>query len=108
MAVTVQTSGSQTATLDTEHELASITAAGTYSLAVDASAMVNGDITIIRVYGKARSGDTERLIFANVYGHVQAAPLIITVPIMSPHHFRVTLEQTDGTGRAYPWAVYKA
>lgn len=111
MTANVNTSGSQTATLDTEHTLATITTAGTFCLAVDLANMVGGsspDITRVKLYGKARSSDTERLIKTWSFWGVQSEVLWISPAFMSPHHMKWTLEQTDGTGRAYPWAVYAA
>lgn len=110
MAASVNTSGSQTATINTEHTLATITAAGTYQLVVDLAAMTGGatpDTTKIYVYGKARSSDAERL--EEVYSFVaqQGKPLWRSPPVWSPHSIRFTLQQTTGTGRAYPWAVYQ-
>ena len=61
MTVSVKTSNSQTATITTEHDLATVTDPGVYVLVVDIAAMVAGDVTELRIYGKARSSDTERL-----------------------------------------------
>jgi hypothetical protein len=99
--------GSQTATLDTPHQLPStaITADGTYQLQVDCNAMVAGDITIIRAYLKVRSSGTTRLLYADRLAHVPAAPVYVTIPIASTNELYFTLEQTDGTGRAYPWEI---
>jgi len=102
----VAASGSQTATISTEHTLDTITTAGTYVLVVDTAAMVLGDRLVLRVYGKCRSTDTERLCQRATYSHVQYQALVRSLPEMSPHHFRVTLEQQAGTGRAFPWAIY--
>ena len=110
MTVTSDSSGSQTATLDTEHTLATISTQGVYSLWVDTNAMVGGsspDITRIKVYGKARTGDTERLLDIFQFKGVQARPLFRSPLYETPHHLKFTLEQTDGTGRAYPWEVRK-
>lgn len=106
MAVSVKTSGSQTATLTTEHDLATVTDAGIYVLAVDVNALVNGETVRLRIYGKARSSDTERLIYDATFSHAQSSPLKESVAIVSPHHMRATLRQDGGTGRAYPWAIY--
>ena len=108
MAVTVADSGSQTATISTEHTLSTQTTAGVYTLAVDANAMAAGDTLVLRVYGKARSSDSERLMFESAYSDVQADPLKLSFAVISPHHFKATLTQTAGTGRAFPWAVYAA
>lgn len=106
--VAVNTSGSQTATISTEHTLATVTGALVLVLAVDCAALVAGDVVELRVYGKARSADTERLLHRGTYGPSPlAAPLVMSVPIVSPHHFKATLKQTAGTGRAFPWAIYE-
>lgn len=106
MAASVANSGSQTATLTTEHTLDTITTAGTYQLVVDAATLVNGETLRLRIYGKARSSDTERLLYEMSCQHAQTAPLKASVPVPSPHHFKATLTQTGGTGRAFPWAIY--
>ncbi len=108
MTVTLNTSGSQTATISTEHTLATVTTAAALALVVDLSALVAGDVVELRVYGKARSTDTERVLHRGTYGPSPlASPLVMSVPIMSPHHFKATLKQTAGTGRAFPWAIYE-
>lgn len=107
MPVQVNTSGSQTAVISTEHTLATVTAAGVYILSVDASALTGSDVLELRIYGKARTGDTERLLHRGTYGPTSLAiPLIQSIPVVSPHHLRATLKQIAGTGRAYPWALY--
>lgn len=108
MAVSVNTSGSQTAVIGTEHTLATVTAAGIYELYVDVAALVGGDIVELRAYGKARSTDTERLLYGPFsVGPIVPGQLLIPSPaIISPHSCRFSLKQTAGTGRAFPWAVY--
>lgn len=104
---TLVTSGSQTATLNTEHVLTTQTGAGAFVLMVDAAAMVGGDELELRVYGKARSADTERVMFKNTFGPIALdEPLIFSPGFLSPHHCKVTLKQIAGTGRAFPWALY--
>ncbi len=107
MTVAVADSGSQTATISTEHDLTTQTSPGTFVLCLDAANLAAGDVVVLRVYGKARTGDTERLLYRGTYGPVPpAAPLLQSLPIVTPHHARFTLTQTAGTGRAFPWAVY--
>jgi hypothetical protein len=105
-------SGSTTPTVgSSESSLATITAAGTYQLAIDVANMVDGttpDILEIRVYGKARTGDTERLIDVMTLVGEQTRKLFIDFPRMSPHHWRAGITQTQGTARAFPYAVYQA
>ena len=111
MALSVNTSGSQTATVTTEHTLATVTDANVFVLTVDVSAMTNGapaDRVTIREYGKARSSDTERLLKSYFIMGAQAETLFQTVPRVSPHHVRYTLTQDTGTSRAFPWAIYQS
>lgn len=110
MAASVNTSGSQTAVISTQHVLATITAAGTYQLVVDMSAMAGGttpDELRVFLFGKARTGDAE--VTEEVYHFVgaQSKPLWRSPPVWSPHYFKVAITQTAGTGRAFPWAVYQ-
>lgn len=110
MALSVYSSGSQTCTVTTEHTLDTVTAANVYQLVLDLNAMVGGttpDILEVREYGKARSSDTERLIKCTTLVGLQSELLFQTVPRISPHHYKVTIKQTQGTGRAIPWAIYQ-
>jgi hypothetical protein len=105
---TSKTNGSQTATLTTEHDLATITDAGRYFLKVDVNALADGEILTLRVYTKARTSDTERL--ADVFS-IQApvvSKVLITYVYGVDAHVRFTLRQDGGTGRAYPWQVNDA
>lgn len=99
--------GSQTATLATEHTLATITTAGAYVLAVDVANLANGETLTFRIYGKARSSDTERQIRALSIKDAQADELWESIPYATPHHLKFTLEQNGGTGRAFPWGIRK-
>ena len=53
MAVTIEASGTQTATIDTEHTLATETDAKVYVLLVDTKNMVNGDELELRDWWSA-------------------------------------------------------
>lgn len=103
MAVTSVGSASQSATLDTEHTLDTETTAGVYVFVLDTNAMVAGDITIIRIKTKYASGGTSRLAYTATYANAQSEPIKYSIPIPVDTEIIVTLEQTDGTGRAYPW-----
>jgi hypothetical protein len=109
-APSVDSSGSQTATISTEHTLATITGANVLELNVDVAAMAGGatpDLLLLKMYGKARSSDTERLEMERRILGAQSETLVKLLAVVSPHYCRVTLTQTQGTGRAYPWAAYK-
>jgi len=106
MAITSNSSGSQTCTISTEHTLATITSAGVYVLKLDLNALVDGatpDELEVRVYSKSRSADTERLEFINTYRGSQGQPIVTTLPCVTDCDCKFTIKQTQGTGRAVPW-----
>jgi len=72
--------GSQTATISTEHTLATITADGSYQLQVNMSNLALGDVLIVREKLKVRSVGTTALIESYRYSHVQASPIKTFIP----------------------------
>lgn len=105
MAIAVVASGTQTATVSTEHTLATSTTGKTYVLVVDTAAMVNGDALELRLKTKVLSGGTSREAYLATFIHVQAQPNKYSVPVPANIECVATLKQTAGTGRAYPWAL---
>lgn len=113
MAVTAHASGTQTAVIGTEHFLTSPAVAGTFTLHVDANAMVAGDVLELRVYQIVLTGGTTRVAYYVKYAGAQNADDVIklSVPISNEltdaNSLRFSLKQTAGTGRAFPWKVLK-
>jgi hypothetical protein len=113
MAVTAQGTGTQTATITTEHTLLDIAVAGTFTLHVDKNAMAAGDVLELRVYQIVLTGGTRRVAYFARYTDAQSADdlIAISVPISNEltdaGALRFTLKQTAGTGRAYPWKCLK-
>jgi predicted RecA/RadA family phage recombinase len=107
MAVTETNSGTQSATISTEHTLATITTAGVYQLRVDTANMANGDRLVLRAKTKTLSGGTSRQEFSGVWEHVQADKAAVSNPCAIVHEVVFTLQQTAGTGRSFPWSVLK-
>lgn len=106
MTVTSNQSGSQTATIGTEHTLGSaITAAGVYQLVVDTTNMVAADVLELRIYTKAKSGSTERLTYYATYANTQNELNKMSVPVPIDTSFKATLKQTAGTGRVFDWNI---
>lgn len=102
----VLASGTQSATVTTEHTLSSaFTTANRYKLMVDMSNMVAGDIVEIRVYQKVLSGSTEAVQILETFGHAQVEPVKEFGPFDSEHSIKFTLKQTDGTSRNFDWSV---
>jgi hypothetical protein len=105
MAWTVDSSGSQTATIGTEHVLDSPTTVATYVFSVDTVNMVNGDLVELRVYDMV-DGTNYREAFKMTFQHAQGTrngkefpPIAVTTQA------KFTLKQVAGTGRAFPWSV---
>jgi hypothetical protein len=93
-----------------ESSLATITAAGVYQAAIDLANLANGatpDTLEIRVYGKARTGDTERLLGLVTLVGAQSILLFTDFPRISPHYYRIGITQTTGSARAFPYAIYQ-
>ena len=105
MAPSQAASGTQVATISTEHTLATITTPGTYVLRVDANALALGDRLVLRAKVEALSGGTRRLLFSGVFEHVLADKIADSIPVPVVHGVEFTLQQTAGTGRSFPWSV---
>lgn len=113
MAVTAQGSGTQTATVTTEHTLLDVAVAGTFTLHVDAVNMADGDALELRIYQIVLTGGTRRVGYYGVWVDAQVADdlIKISVPISNEltdtGSLRFTLKQTLGTSRNFPWKVLK-
>lgn len=111
MAVTAQGSGTQTATINTEHTLLDVSATGTFTFHVDCVNMALGDVLELRIYQMVLTGGTRRVAYMTRFFDAQPTDDIIklSVPISNEltdsGALRFTLKQTNGTGRAYPWKV---
>lgn len=104
MAWTVDSSGSQTATIGTEHVLDSPTTVATYVFSVDTVNMANGDLLELRVYDMI-DGTNYRQIWKGTYQHIQINVGKVSPPIAVTTQAKFTLKQVAGTGRAFPWSV---
>lgn len=109
MSVASVGSGTQTATIDTEHVLDTETSAGVYVLKTDCSNMAAGDIVELSLYSKYASGGTERLERRSTlsYAMVKDEPIVASLPLTTDCYCKATLQQTDGTGRDFYWSLLK-
>jgi hypothetical protein len=108
MAIAELYSGSQTATINTEHTLNSPTpntTDGVFQVFIDVSAMVAGDVLELRIKEKCRAADTIRQALMSTLAGVQSDPLWVSPSLILMHGWDVTLRQTAGTGRAFPWSI---
>lgn len=105
MAVAEVTGGTQTATIGTEHTLATSTTGKTYVLFVDTVNMVNGDELELRLKTKGRTGNSSQLAYIATYSHIQTAPNKYSIPVPANIELVATLKQLTGTGHTYIWAL---
>lgn len=116
MAVTAfGTPGTQTASIGTEHFLASVNVAGVFTFHVDLVNMVAGDYLELRVYQMVLTGGTQRVAYIETFQGGEVATredkIVISVPISNEltdtNSLRFSIKQTLGTGRNFPWKVLK-
>ena len=98
-------SGTQSATVSTEHDLATDTTNKTYVLVVDLANLVNGDTVELRLKTKVLSGDSEQLAYIAVYSHAQGVLNAYSPPVPADISVKATLKQTAGTGRSFKWKL---
>lgn len=106
MPVAQFASGTQAATIGTEHALVSnSTTADAFQVHINVLAMAAGDVLEIAVKGKVLATDSELVIYRAVLAGVQGEPVWPSMPLMLMHGWSVTIKQTAGTGRSYSWSV---
>lgn len=101
----VESSGTQTAVISTEHSLATPSTAKTRVLVVDTANLAAGETLELRLKGPVLAAGTERLIRLVTFTGTLNEPNVQSPPVLMPQGGTITLKQTTGTGRAFPWAV---
>lgn len=104
MTVATESSGTQTATVNTEHTLATPTTAKTRVLMVDLTNLVSGDTVELRIKAKVLTGGTAGLVYLATFIGPVGEPVAVSPPVPCPFGATLTLKQVAGTGRAYDWA----
>ena len=109
MSLTITASGTQSATVGTEHTLTTLSGAKTYTLHVDTNAMSHGSGTAdeleLRIKANVLNAGTERVVYMATFVGAQDIPIKLSLPVPVPQTATVTLKQTAGTGRSFPWAI---
>lgn len=103
MAISSAASGTQTASIATEHSLTTQSTARRFQLMVNLSNLVKGDVVIIRVKVKVLSSGSAAEIVYGPFADVVATPIVVTPIIPSLYSYEATLQQTAGTGRNFEW-----
>lgn len=105
MAWTLNASGTQTAVISTIHTLATSTTNGVFVYEVDITTLVLGDTLVLKVNGITLAGGAAGQMWKATYNGPQANVRVQTMAIASDISINVTLQQTTGTGRAFPWKL---
>lgn len=110
MAVAVAASGTQTATVGTEHTLATLAGPGVYVVKVDAANLAAQDVLELRIKGPALNAGTARVLFYAAFYGVQASDdaMKVSVPVVvdsAAGAHVVTLLQLKGTSRTFPYTI---
>lgn len=113
VTATTHSSGTQTATVTTEHQLDDVTAQGEFTLYVDTVNMVAGDVLELRVYKLALTGGTTRVLYKATFWGLQLTDdkgkesRRVLNELTDATSLRFSLKQTYGTSRNFPWKVIK-
>lgn len=111
---TVAASGTTSSlSLDTPTDLNSaIDTAGEYVCIVSTANMVDGDITTLLAKKELTAGATALVIWGpvTIAGPGNPGDVLVMsdpIPVATNESLVFVIEQTDGTGRAYDWAIDK-
>lgn len=102
------TSGTQTATISTEHTLGTPqTDDEVYVARVNVTNMAAGDELKVRCYVKVVAAGALALWQEVVLSGVQTEKVLDLDPVGSVHSFEFRILQSAGTGRSYEWSIMK-
>lgn len=112
MSISTFASGTQSATVSTEHFLSSPNEVGFYIYYVDLVNMVAGDAVELRSYHMVIAGGTQRVVLMETFQGAQPADAVIFWTVIvndltDTNAVRFSLKQTLGTSRNFPWSVIK-
>lgn len=104
---TLEASGTQAATVTTEHTLSTLTVSKSLWPEIDINALVAGEYVEIKVKTKTLSGGTTRIIQSAIFSWLDAGvgSGVSMEPIISDQEYVLTLKQITGTSRSFPWKI---
>lgn len=90
----------------TEEEVfAARTDGKTYVWWVDLANLAGSDAVVLRIYAKARSSTSERLLWDTWFMSTQGRPLTHSPVIPNAASVRGVINQNAGTARTFPWSL---
>jgi hypothetical protein len=97
------------ATIGVEHTVATINAPGDYMFCVDLANLVAGDTVELRVKNRILPAGTTRGYFVETFAGPPSADeqIACSVPFRVQRQGITTIKQTAGTGRVFPWELWK-
>jgi len=104
----VQATGTQViGTIPHEYTLADLTTPFTFVAQVDLSAMLSGDVVALQIYSKVVSaGSLLSAYYQQFFGAQGVGNVVsISLPVPSPYEWKLTINQTAGSARSFPWTV---
>jgi hypothetical protein len=102
----IESSNTQNTTPGTEHILASPTTLHTRILSVDVSALSGAETVALRIKGPVLVGGTQQVILGPIsFAAGTLAPFVQLPAIMQTQGGDITLQQTGGSSRAFPWVI---
>ena len=104
----VDASGSQTATIGTEHILDSPTTNAVYEFVVDTINLANGELLELRLYDMVDGTNFRQAWKGTFQGGLTINNAKKSPPMPITTQAKFTLKQTTGTGRVFPWIVRRA
>lgn len=111
MAIAELYAGTQSVT-NTEHSMTTDTTGpdvdttdGIYQAFIDVSAIAAADLFRVRIYEKAQSSDTQRVVYDAYIGGPQATPNYATPALMLMHGWDMTIIKVSGTDRTITWSI---
>jgi len=119
MTISAFSNGTQSAAVGTEHFLANVNVSGEFTLHVDLSAMLTGDIVELRAYQMVTPSGTARVAFYESFPGLQPTDAQVVFSdslrneLTDSQALRFSLKQVTagaptGTLRDFPWKVLKA
>lgn len=105
MSLVLTASGTQTATINTEHTLATSTVNGVFLYEVDMTALALGDVLELRIKGITLSGGATGQMWGQSYAGPQTNVRVQSMAVGSNISISITLKQIAGTGRSFPWKL---
>lgn len=99
--------GTVASVIGTEITLATLNVPGIFVFVVDKAAMQTLDVLTLRVYSTVLEGGASRVAYVSTFANAQPSDdeIAYSVPVPSDVEYHVTLQQTAGSPRQYPWKV---